>query len=238
MKACFILCQVSGLVRNLIVVKLSLSAIEGLANVGGYAGLSFLSQKTAATLLSVAVWLSDVGNWDGSGYVLSDSEIDRIKKLVASLEYEVMQSAVGMVISSVTQECLPGTLWCDGALYLRVDYPELYGAIHSNFHVDANSFNVPDMRGCFPRCTTTANQVGSVGGTETETLTTSQMPIHRHGLLQFQNVPLLEGAGIPYPLAVSGPQLPTITDNSGGGQSHNNLPPFFTVGYLIVAGRS
>jgi len=218
-------------------VKLSLPAIEVLASVGGYAGVSFLSQTTAATLLSAAVWLSDTDNWDGSGYELTDVEIDRIKKIVANAESELMQNAIGMIIPSVQNAIPPGTLICDGQTYLRVDYPELYDNIYPSFIIDSTSFFVPDMTARFAGGFAPGIPIGTTGGTLTETLNINQIPSHNHSYSNYQNVPLLEGLGVPYPLAVTAPELPRLTGNRGGSQPHNNVPPYLAVGWLIIAGR-
>ena len=45
-----------------------------------------------------------------------------------------------------------GYLLCDGASILRATYPALFTAIGTNFGtVDGTHFNVPDMRGVFPK---------------------------------------------------------------------------------------
>ena len=36
-----------------------------------------------------------------------------------------------------------GTLLCDGSSHLRVDYPALYAAIDTSYHVDADNFLTP-----------------------------------------------------------------------------------------------
>ncbi|GAI34773.1 unnamed protein product, partial [marine sediment metagenome] len=71
--------------------KLSLPAILELASSGAYAGIYDLSNNTATTILCVAVWLSNINNWDGAGYSLTDDEIDQIRALVAELDSEIMQ---------------------------------------------------------------------------------------------------------------------------------------------------
>lgn len=38
-----------------------------------------------------------------------------------------------------------GVLACDGASYLRTDYPQLYSALSTPYIVDADNFTVPDL---------------------------------------------------------------------------------------------
>lgn len=111
----------------------------------------------------------------------------------------------------------------------------------------SNSFFLPDLRG---RMVVGAGQgvnltnrpVGSVGGEETHTLTNSELPSHRH------TVPLRNSSGISgsaqYVLggatgsvnAVLSTDLQTnsaVTDLTGGGQAHQNMPPYLATNWLI-----
>lgn len=218
-------------------VRLTLSEIRALAASGGYAGLALITQQTAVTILSAAVWLDQLKSWRGEGYELTEAEIDEIQEIVAVLENQIMGSAIGLILPSVRGVLSDGVLPCDGSLYLRVDYPELYDAIDPVFHVDAGSFRVPDLAGRFVGGTRAGFEVGDTGGNARETLNINQMPIHNHTVFAYQNIPIPEGGGVPNPLAVIAPALPQKTGFTGGGGSHNNLPPYLVVNWVIVAGR-
>ena len=92
-----------------------------------------------------------------------------------------------------------GFLMCDGSAYSRTLYAALFAVIGTTFGAGDGSttFNVPDMRGrvaagvdnmggtAASRLTSggsglNASTLGAVGGTETHTLTTAQMPAHTH----------------------------------------------------------
>ena len=80
-----------------------------------------------------------------------------------------------------------------------------------------------------------STSAGSTGGESTHTLTTSEMPVHNHingtRIGWFNN----GGAGISTTwnqttanLQVDGNASKITSNNTGGGQAHNNLPPYTT----------
>lgn len=90
------------------------------------------------------------------------------------------------------------------------------------------------IEGKFLLGTSSSHAINTTGGAETVTLTVNQIPSHNHGVCG--------GAGMIAFKNNAGAEDPTIkttgsraavnlwsTDNSGGGQSHNNMPPYKTV---------
>lgn len=76
--------------------------------------------------------------------------IDENGKPILVALYELVPT--GTVIDRPSTITPTGYLPCDGASYLRSDYPDLYaviGAAHGS--ADGTHFNVPDRRGRFPR---------------------------------------------------------------------------------------
>lgn len=101
----------------------------------------------------------------------------------------------------------------------------------------------PDLRGRFPLAYNnsqgaTANAIGKTGGEERVTLNVNQIPSHTH-------TGTIEGdgwgtdiwtrvAGVDSGADNSGSHSHTFTTHaSGGSQSHNNMPPYYVLKFII-----
>lgn len=79
-----------------------------------------------------------------------------------------------------------GWAFCDGTLYSISQFEAVYTILGTTFGGDGrNTFGVPDLRGRVAVGTgqgagLTPIDLGEVGGTETVTMTTAQMPAHSH----------------------------------------------------------
>ena len=136
-----------------------------------------------------------------------------------------------------------GFLLCDGAEYLRVEYPELFAAIGTMYGSGDGSttFNVPNLQTRVPVGKGENYELGDIGGEETHTLTIDEMPSHNH------NVDARVSKGITgnpdYVIPKSNDwwieplQHIGNTDSIGGSQPHNNMPPYTIVNYIIATGK-
>lgn len=134
-------------------------------------------------------------------------------------------------------------LVCDGTAYRKADYPALAAALGATGA--GTRFMVPDLRGRFLMGASDSHLLASSGGEETHVLTEEEMPSHSH--------PLVgpgawgQGVGIWGSNVGAGSGWTTVSSYqegavgrlevapAGGGRAHNNLPPFYAVGYIIKA---
>ena len=89
--------------------------------------------------------------------------------------------------------------------------------------------NTPDLRGRFILGVSDSHTVNSTGGEETHTLSVNEMPRHNHTITAGQT---RQGVvGIEY-VQVNGSSVYNST-YSGGNQPHNNMPPYYTLCYIM-----
>ncbi len=188
-----------------------------------------------------------------AGQVLSVNESGQLVWVAPSnLSYSV---PVGAVIQFAGSTAPSGWLLCDGDTILRSEYPNLYNVINTTYgSTNTTDFILPDLRQRFPLGKKGASTpLGELGGQEYVTLDTTQVPSHNH-LFRIRNnsntgvvfltaeTALGDGALISgfsmiyYPNNVSS-ILTAIASNAitstGGGQAHNNMPPYLVINYII-----
>ncbi len=147
-----------------------------------------------------------------------------------------------------------GWLECGGQAVSRATYSALFLAIGTFYGAGDGSttFNLPDLRGraLFGKDNmggTTANRLttanggldgvtlGAVGGGESVTLASGEMPSHTHTISQKTS-----GTGGADKLVSSGTYAISIavvatSDAVGGGGSHKNIPPAMVTNFIIKA---
>jgi microcystin-dependent protein len=188
----------------------------------------------------------------------TSSEADELGALLAGLqsrlnELETVSGSgnvpVGTIVDFVGVSAPRQWTILDGGTITngRFLYPSLWLLLPSTFK-SGNNIVKPDTRGkvtVHRAASGTLNvAVGSTGGAETVTLTTSQIPSHAHGMDHIHRVAsrsfnVSSGAG-GTTLSVNGTAANTYsdgpidsglasktsTDNAGGSSSHTNLQPY------------
>ncbi len=126
-----------------------------------------------------------------------------------------------------------GWLICDGSAVSRTTYSGLFAAIGTTYGVGNGSttFNLPDLRGRFALGVSSGHALATKGGAETVTLTVDQIPSHSH-TVSISHYSQSSGNGSVD--KKSGTSSATFTtSNTGGGQAHNNMPPYLSLNYII-----
>jgi microcystin-dependent protein len=138
---------------------------------------------------------------------------------------------------------------CDGQLLPISQNDALFSLLGTTYGGDGETtFGLPDLRGRVPVHVGTGRELsprplGQQGGTETETLTVSQLPAHTHDLPASAN----QGSS-PNPVGkvFARPQAAAYADDVvtalhsasissvGGGRSHENMMPYLCVSFIIA----
>jgi len=134
-----------------------------------------------------------------------------------------------------------GWLLCNGDIVLKSQYPELYAVIGDSFGTyDVLHFVLPLFDFRFPMGKGGVYGIGDYGGEAEHTLDVSELPAHSHGLDHVgldvedkdtgENGIAVEGKEYFETIYPFGGQ---ITDETGDGAAHNNLPPYLVVNFII-----
>lgn len=124
-----------------------------------------------------------------------------------------------------------GVLPCDGALYDRAAYPELYDRLAPVYRVGPGAFRTPDLRDRYIRG---GIPIGETGGADTHVLTEGEMPTHTHTIQNGYGPAVIPADWLGAALLAPAP-TPEITSATGGGQPHENQPPYMKIRWGIIA---
>lgn len=201
------------------------------------------SSTSRISATSVALFLSSILRikkrylWEDNGNKLTDEQWDSVDGMIGEAIGEIVSNMViGMIFPTViVPDESNGILLCDGRTLQKADYPDLYDSLESEFIVDSSSFLLPDLRGKFVYGKQPADTVNTSGGEVSHVLSIDEIPAHSHGWSQYTFGIDIESVGVPDPTGVGQPELPRQTGVVGGGLSHNNMPPYVVLKYVIVA---
>lgn len=130
-----------------------------------------------------------------------------------------------------------GWLLCDGSTVSRELYSDLFKAVGTVFGEGDGSttFNVPDYRDKFVLGAGGDVDLAETGGEKEVTLTVAHIPPHNHSIKSTSNA----GSDSCYVRESSKAVWQTDKiSNTGGGQPHNNMPPYIGTYYIIKAKQS
>lgn len=203
--------------------------------------LLYLVTGAIAPLVLNQVTLVQTGN------VTQDQARDLLSEMFEGLKVPLQLDywrilPVGMIVSSPHALNFGANfgkvLLCDGTVYSADDYPDLAFILNPG----QPFFSVPNLRGRFPVGQKVGQMALSTGGAETVTLTTNQIPAHNHELNAVNSGATLAGYGLnPSAAFTDRPMVQQLgagslsTDSAGGGQAHENMPPWIALQFWIIA---
>lgn len=137
-----------------------------------------------------------------------------------------------------------GWMFCNGALVPISENETLFQLIGTTYGGDGQTtFGLPDLRGRVPIHQGSNRVIGEMGGSETVTLTSAQIPQHTHTLKASSALSngSAGGGGVLAATAVNiyGSAVPTTAmaaqavASVGGSQPHQNMAPFVGINYII-----
>lgn len=141
-----------------------------------------------------------------------------------------------------------GWAHCNGQLLPIAQNAALFSLLGTTYGGDGRvTFDLPDLRGRVPihqgqGTGLSPRMIGEVEGTETVTLTTTQIPAHRHTLTG-SSAPQHSNKVAGAALAKGGiynhetPEVamhPQALAETGGGQPHPNLQPSLCINFIIA----
>jgi microcystin-dependent protein len=143
-----------------------------------------------------------------------------------------------------------GWMFCEGQTLPISENQALFQLIGTTYGGDGEeTFNLPNLAsrvpihmGTGPDGTT--YQLGEMAGTEQETLTTQQIPVHSHPVIATGNIgQALSPAGnilaqcaavkVYTAAAPNTPMAATMIGPAGGSQPHENTQPFLCINFII-----
>lgn len=158
---------------------------------------------------------------------------------------------VGTIFDYAGASAPAGYLFCDGATYPAVQYPQLAAALGGQY-VFGDMFRVPDLRGRVTVMSDGSNEfpgVGHVGGEKKHTITIAEIPPHRHagnarayhdcqrrnGGQEYISLNQNWGRWVGTMANEALTNSDTETGQTGGGQPMSLLQPYYTVQKIIRA---
>src|SRR5580658_7543294 len=134
--------------------------------------------------------------------------------------------------------------FCNGQLLSISQYETLFNLIGTTYGGDGQTtFALPNLQSRIPFHMGNPLVLGQIAGSETVTLTTAQIPAHSHALAASSSAGTLASpAGGVWAAsaleqfsteASAHTMAPGAIVATGGGQPHDNMPPFLVVNFII-----
>jgi microcystin-dependent protein len=158
----------------------------------------------------------------------------------------VAQPYVGEIRMFAGNFAPAGWMFCEGQLLPISENETLFQLIGTTYGGDGQeNFGLPDLRGRIPIHQGNGFPLAAAAGTEQETLTTQQMPVHTHAFLVStdpgndptpnQNVVLGGSPNVNLfrEFPASSPMAAQAIGPVGGSQPHTNFQPYLCIDFII-----
>ena len=109
-------------------------------------------------------------------------------------------------------------LFCDGSAVSRTTFATLFGVIGTTFGAGdgSSTFNLPDLSGRVPLGVSQSHALGTTGGSETVTLTESELPAHVHEVPQHGHEDTIVATTPAFSHSITQPVFKYNKPNTGG----------------------
>lgn len=137
-----------------------------------------------------------------------------------------------------------GWALCRGQLLSISENEALFNLLGTTYGGDGQTtFGLPDLQGRLPMHVSSTHPMGQMGGTETVTLLTNQMPVHNHQAFADVNpatqLAPTNGVWAPAGISMYAQTTANATMNTaaltatGGSQPHDNMMPALAINFII-----
>jgi len=153
---------------------------------------------------------------------------------------------LGQILPAAFQFAPRGFAQCNGQLMAIAQNQALFSLLGTQYGGDGRTtFALPDLRGRTPLGINSSNPIGAVGGSETVTLNSQQIPSHTHQLAgtaasnttRNPNGGMLGTATANIYAPTGGPQVELAQGSiaaTGGTQPHENMQPYSVINFCIA----
>ncbi len=192
-------------------------------------------QRMLAAFYGQLIELTEPHNWEQLAGDISVADTVDIWSEIHDKFSQGIFCMIGAIVPILNDSTPSNMILCDGSTFLKSDYPELYAVLPAALIIDPNTGQLPDLRDSFLIGASASILEHSIGGESEHTLTVSELASHNH-LYDKPTFNIdVESIGIPDPLGVGNPPIPTLTSSTGSGDAHNNMPPYYALKYAVIA---